>query len=99
MKETKILLNEKEIPRYWYNIQADMPNPLKPPLSPTTGNPATPDELGAIFPDEVIKQEVSVERYIEIPEKLGKYISCGGLHLYLGHIAWKSFRYTGKDLF
>ncbi|HHX23398.1 MAG TPA: TrpB-like pyridoxal phosphate-dependent enzyme [Thermoanaerobacterales bacterium] len=70
MKETKILLNEKEIPRYWYNIQADMPNPLKPPLSPTTGNPATPDELGAIFPDEVIKQEVSVERYIEIPEEV-----------------------------
>lgn len=59
MKETKILLSDREIPTHWYNIQADMPNPLKPPLSPITGEPATPDELSAIFPMEIIKQEVS----------------------------------------
>ena len=70
MKETKILLTENEIPTHWYNIQADMPNPLEPPLSPVTGKPATPEELGAIFPDEVIKQEASTERYIEIPEEV-----------------------------
>lgn len=70
MKETKILLTEKEIPTHWYNIQADMPNPLKPPLSPATGKPATPDELGAIFPEEIIKQEVSTERFIEVPEEV-----------------------------
>ena len=70
MKETKILLTEKEIPTHWYNIQADMPNPLQPPLSPATGKPATPDELGAIFPEEIIKQEASTERFIEIPEEV-----------------------------
>ena len=72
MKETKILLTEREIPTHWYNIQADMPNPLKPPLSPATGKPATPDELGAIFPEEVIKQEASTQRFIEIPEEVRK---------------------------
>lgn len=70
MNETKILLTEKEIPTHWYNIQADMPNPLKPPLSPATGKPATPDELGAIFPEEIIKQEMATERFIEIPEEV-----------------------------
>lgn len=70
MKETKILLTEKEIPTHWYNIQADMPNPLKPSLSPATGKPAAPDELRAIFPEEIIKQEASTERFIEIPEEV-----------------------------
>ncbi len=70
MKETKILLSDREIPTHWYNIQADMPNPLKPPLSPITGEPATPDELSAIFPMEIIKQEVSTEPFIEIPEEV-----------------------------
>lgn len=72
MRATKILLTEREIPTHWYNIQADMPNPLKPPLSPATGKPATPDELGAIFPEEIIKQEASKERFIEIPEDVRK---------------------------
>ena len=70
VKETKILLSDREIPTHWYNIQADMPNPLKPPLSPITGEPATPDELSAIFPMEIIKQEVSTEPFIEIPEEV-----------------------------
>ena len=62
MKETKILLNEKEIPRYWYNIQA-ICLILKPPLSPTT-DPATPDEL-SYFPDEVTnkKERRDILRY------------------------------------
>jgi len=70
MNKTKILLAEREIPTHWYNIQADMPNPLEPPLSPVTGKPATSEELGKIFPNEVIKQEMSTERYIEIPEEV-----------------------------
>ncbi|HHV19789.1 MAG TPA: TrpB-like pyridoxal phosphate-dependent enzyme [Thermoanaerobacterales bacterium] len=70
MKETKILLTEREIPTHWYNIQADIPNPLKPPLSPATGKPATPDELGAIFPEEIIKQETGTQRFVEIPEEV-----------------------------
>ncbi|AEE90357.1 Tryptophan synthase beta chain 2 [Tepidanaerobacter acetatoxydans Re1] len=72
MEDTKILLKESEIPTSWYNIQADMPTPVKPPLSPVTGKPATPEELGAIFPEEIIKQEVSTERFIEIPEEVQK---------------------------
>ncbi|NLU10786.1 MAG: TrpB-like pyridoxal phosphate-dependent enzyme [Tepidanaerobacter acetatoxydans] len=70
MEDTKILLEESEMPTSWYNIQADMPNPLRPSLSPVTGEPATPEELGAIFPEEIIKQEVSTERFIEIPEEV-----------------------------
>lgn len=70
MKETKILLTEREIPTHWYNIQADMPTPLKPPLNPVTKKPASPDDLAAIFPEEIIKQEMATERYIEIPEEV-----------------------------
>jgi len=68
--ETKISLSEQEIPTSWYNIQADMPNLPEPPISPATLKPATPQELGAIFPMELLKQEMSAERYIEIPEEV-----------------------------
>jgi len=70
MEERKIMLTEKEMPTHWYNIQADMPTPLQPPLNPVTGNPATPEDLMAIFPKELIKQEMTKERYIEIPEEV-----------------------------
>lgn len=69
-KITKILLTENEMPRKWYNIMADMPNKPLPPLHPATGKPAGPDDLSVIFPMELIKQEVSQERYIEIPEEV-----------------------------
>jgi len=69
-KRTKFTLDEKEMPRYWYNIQADLPEPLPPVLHPATGKPVTPDDLAPLFPMELIKQEVSQERYIEIPEEL-----------------------------
>lgn len=65
--ETKILLEEKEIPQAWYNIQADLPNPLSPPLNPVTKKPAGPADLAAIFPMELIAQEMSTERWIDIP--------------------------------
>lgn len=70
MSETKILLTDKELPTSWYNIQADMPNLPKPPLNPVTKQPAGPEDLSAIFPPELIKQEVSRERWIEIPEEI-----------------------------
>ncbi|HEX3032593.1 MAG TPA: TrpB-like pyridoxal phosphate-dependent enzyme, partial [Bacillota bacterium] len=70
MSLTKIFLEEKDIPTRWYNIQADMPNPLKPGLNPMTNQPLTPQDLGAIFPMELIKQEVSTERWIDIPEEV-----------------------------
>jgi tryptophan synthase beta chain len=64
----KIVLDEKEIPSEWYNIQADMPNPMKPPLHPGTLEPIKPEELGAIFPMNLVEQEMSTERWIKIPE-------------------------------
>jgi len=68
--ERKIYLQEKELPTFWYNVQADMSNKLLPPLNPATGEPISPEALSIIFPLELIKQEVSQERYIEIPEEV-----------------------------
>lgn len=70
MSETKILLSEKEMPTAWYNVMADMPNLPKPPLHPATKKPVGPEDLSAIFPMELIKQEVTTERWIEIPEEV-----------------------------
>jgi tryptophan synthase beta chain len=64
----KYLLPEDRIPRAWYNIAADLPKPLPPPLHPGTGQPIGPADLAAIFPMALIVQEVSTHREIEIPE-------------------------------
>lgn len=69
-KSTRITLSEKEMPRQWYNIQADMPNKPLPPLNPATRQPIGPEALAAVFPMELIKQEVSGERFIDIPEEV-----------------------------
>lgn len=66
----KILLTDSELPDKYYNIQADMPNPTLPPLHPGTKQPIGPEDLAALFPMELIKQEVSQERYIEIPDEV-----------------------------
>ena len=70
MDVRKVFLDEREMPRQWYNIQADMPNPLKPPLHPGTGKPIGPDDLAAVFPMPLIEQEVSQERWIDIPDEV-----------------------------
>lgn len=70
MSNTKILLTDRELPTSWYNVQADMPNLPKPPLNPATKQPVGPEDLSAIFPPELIKQEVTQERWIEIPEEV-----------------------------
>jgi tryptophan synthase beta chain len=67
---TKIILNESELPNAWYNIQPDLPKPLLPPMNPKTGQPVGPEDLAPIFPMELIKQEVSQEPYIEIPREV-----------------------------
>ena len=67
-QRTKFLLDEKDIPRKWYNIQADLKSPLPPPLHPGTGQPIGPQDLAPLFPMALIKQEVSRERWIEIPD-------------------------------
>ena len=64
----KILLNENDIPRAWYNVLPDLPAPLPPPLNPGTGKPLTPDLLQPLFPDALIEQEMSPQRWIPIPE-------------------------------
>jgi tryptophan synthase beta chain len=69
-KLRKIILTEKEMPRQWYNIMADMPNKPLPPLNPATRQPVGPEDLAAVFPMELIKQEVSTERYIDIPDEV-----------------------------
>ncbi|UCB57907.1 MAG: TrpB-like pyridoxal phosphate-dependent enzyme [Thermoplasmatales archaeon] len=70
MIENKIVLDENEIPKKWYNIQADLPSPLDPPLNPQTKKPIGPQDLSAIFPIGLIKQEVSQDRYIPIPDEV-----------------------------
>ena len=70
MKNRKILLTEQEIPEKWYNIVHDMPNKPLPPLHPGTKEPIGPDALAPLFPMELIMQEVSQEKWIEIPEEV-----------------------------
>jgi len=69
MPRTKILLDEKDMPRQWYNLAADLPSPPPPPLGPD-GKPITPDMLAPVFPMNLIEQEVSTERWIDIPEEI-----------------------------
>ena len=84
--ETKILLQENEIPTKWYNIQADLPTPLPPPLHPATGQPVGPDDLAPIFPMNIIEQEVSTQRWIDIPEPvLEKLLMWRPTPLYRAH--------------
>ncbi|MCS7060308.1 MAG: TrpB-like pyridoxal phosphate-dependent enzyme [Anaerolineae bacterium] len=66
--QTKFTLSENDIPKAWYNIQADLPFDLPPVLHPATKKPVGPDDLAPLFPMELIKQEVSKERWIEIPD-------------------------------
>ncbi|GBD11369.1 Tryptophan synthase beta chain [bacterium HR23] len=69
-EETKILLLEREIPTHWYNVQADLPRPLPPVIHPGTKQPIGPQDLAPIFPQALILQEVSRERWIPIPEEV-----------------------------
>ncbi len=68
--KTRYLLDESDLPKSWYNINADMPVPPTPVLHPQTKEPVTPEFLSVLFPMELIKQEVSTERYIDIPEEV-----------------------------
>lgn len=70
MQATKILLSDAEIPTHWYNIQADFKTPMPPPLHPGTRQPVGPEALAPLFPMALIQQEVSQERWIEIPDEV-----------------------------
>lgn len=66
----KYLLSEQDLPKQWYNINADMPVPLTPVLHPVTKEPIMPEFLNVLFPMSLIEQEMSMERYIDIPEEV-----------------------------
>ncbi|MCP4404605.1 MAG: TrpB-like pyridoxal phosphate-dependent enzyme [bacterium] len=69
-QDTKIFLSEQDLPRQWYNITADLPKPVPPVLHPGTKEPIGPADLAPLFPMELIKQEVSQERWIDIPDEV-----------------------------
>mgnify|MGYP000412537235 CR=1 FL=1 len=73
MKNRKITLSEKEIPEKWYNIIADMPNKPLPPLHPVTKEPIGPEALAPLFPKALIEQEVTTEKWVDIPDEV-RYI-------------------------
>ena len=68
--QTRFMLNETDLPKFWYNVMADSPVTPAPVLRPDTLEPVTPDFLSVLFPMELIMQEVSTERYIQIPEEV-----------------------------
>lgn len=70
METKKSCLSERQMPTQWYNIVADMPNKPLPPLNPATKEPVTKEQMSAIFAEELIDQEMSTERFIDIPEEV-----------------------------
>lgn len=70
IEERSIYLSASDLPGYWYNVAADLPRPPDPPLNPATKEPLSPTDLAAIFPMSLIEQEMSTERYIEIPDDI-----------------------------
>ena len=71
----QFLLRAEEMPTHWYNLLADFPEPLPPPLHPGTKEPVTPDLMTAIFPENLVAQEMSAERHIEIPAEVREVYS------------------------
>jgi len=70
MKTRTVNLSEKDMPRKWYNIQADLPNPMQPYLHPGTGKPTVPEDWTPLFPMSLIEQEFSTEPWIDIPDEV-----------------------------
>ncbi len=70
MEQTKYLLDENQMPKKWYNIMPDLPTPLAPPLNPMTGEPLGPKDLEPLFAKELIRQEMSMDHYITIPDEV-----------------------------
>ncbi len=66
--DTHFTLDQSKIPTHWYNILSDLPEPLPPPLHPATQKPITPEDMLPLFPEDLIAQEMSTQRWIEIPE-------------------------------
>ncbi|MDP6202009.1 MAG: TrpB-like pyridoxal phosphate-dependent enzyme [Candidatus Marinimicrobia bacterium] len=104
MSQKKIYLSEKEMPKQWYNIAADMPNPAPPILHPGTGQPIGPEDLAPLFPMGLIMQEVCQDQFIDIPEPVmealriwrpSPLIRATGLEKALGTPAKIYYKYEG----
>ncbi len=96
-EQTKYVLSESEMPEAWYNIQADLPFDLPPVLHPGTKQPVGPADLAPLFPMELIKQEVSKERWIEIPKPvLDVYTIWRPSPLYRAHRLEKALQTPAK---
>ena len=104
MSQKKIYLSEKEMPKQWYNIVADMPNPAPPILHPGTGQPIGPEDLAPLFPMGLIMQEVCQDQFIDIPEPVmealriwrpSPLIRATGLEKALGTPAKIYYKYEG----
>ncbi len=67
-KPIRFVLSQRELPTHWYNVLADVPKPLPPPLHPGTKQPIQPADMAAIFPENLVAQEMTTERWVEIPE-------------------------------
>ena len=70
MEPTKFLLEDKSLSESWYNVVPDLPFELAPPLNPATREPVGPEALAEIFPEEIIRQEVTIDSYVPIPEEV-----------------------------
>jgi len=68
--ETRVLLSAKDLPQAWYNIQADLPWDVPPPIDPATKEPVSPEKLSIIFPNALIEQEMTKKRWIDIPDEV-----------------------------
>lgn len=69
-EQTKYVLDEADLPTQWYNVVPDLPEPPPPPLHPGTREPVGPDDLAPLFPQALIAQEVTTDRYVDIPEEV-----------------------------
>ncbi len=104
--QKKFLLSESDIPKQWYNVSADLPKPLDPALHPGTGQPAGPDDFAPLFPMALIMQEVSQDRWIDIPDPVRDMyrmwrptplIRATGLEKALGTPAKIFYKYEGTS--
>ena len=102
--QTRFMLSENDVPRFWYNINADSPVPPTPVLHPGTKEPVTPEFLSVLFPMDIILQEISTERFIQIPEPVREIyklyrptplIRARRLELALGTPAHIYYKYEG----
>jgi len=70
VEQTRFFLDEKALPESWYNLVPDLPFALEPPLNPATREPVGPEAFAPIFPQEIIRQEVTAESHVPIPDEV-----------------------------